>query len=201
MPQTKVLPCETVLLVSLAERFRRVCLFHQLGLITLMWEASESLLSLSDCSPPEPFAYLSLDDDTAQHHTSSIIHEIFSHTRPLMTHYVENDSPVVLFNYAWRATGVRGKKHWKGWMWGPFSFLSCLLFLSLISQLMVNCLLAVFGPFPSPSKEQSGVPLVTVAMTTAGSPANDGKFAFHGIDWPHCSMYTGWVVLRVLGTQ
>lgn len=26
-------------------------------LITLMWEASESLLSLSDCSPLEPFAY------------------------------------------------------------------------------------------------------------------------------------------------
>lgn len=74
------------------------CLFHQLGLITLMWEASESLLSLSDCSPPESFPYLSPDDDTAQHHTGSIIREIFSHMCPLMMHYSENDSLVVLFS-------------------------------------------------------------------------------------------------------
>ena len=87
----------------LPRKVQQGCLFHQLGLITLMWEASESLLSLSDCSPPEPFTYLSPDDDTAQHHTSSIIHEIFSRTRPLMAHYVENDSLVVLFSYAWRS--------------------------------------------------------------------------------------------------
>lgn len=69
----------------------------------MMWEASESLLSLSDCSPPEPFAYLSPDDDTAQHHTSSIIHEIFSYTHPQMTHYVESDSLVLLLSYVWRS--------------------------------------------------------------------------------------------------
>lgn len=74
------------------------CLFHRLGLITLMWGAGESLLSLSDCSPPESFPYLSPCDDTAQHHTGSIICEIFSHMRPLMTHYGDNDSPVVPFS-------------------------------------------------------------------------------------------------------
>lgn len=37
--------------------------------------------------------------------------------------------------------------------------------------------------------EQIGELLVTVAMTTAGAPATGVKFAFHGIDWAHCSIY------------
>lgn len=96
---SRVLPSKNTraaLVVSWA--VQKDCLFHQLGLITLMWEASESLLSLSDCSPPESFPYLSPDDDTAQHHTGSIIREIFSHMCPLMMHYSENDSLVVLFS-------------------------------------------------------------------------------------------------------
>lgn len=73
-----VLPCEnTCSTLIISWKVHKSCMFHQLGLITLMWEASKSLLSLSDCSPLEPFAYLSPDDDTAQHHTSLIIHEIF----------------------------------------------------------------------------------------------------------------------------
>lgn len=94
-----------------------------------------------------------------------------------------------------------GKNTAKGVCVRPISFSPCLSFLSLISQLMVTCLLAVIGLIPSPSTEQIGVPLVTVAMTTAGIPATGGKFAFHGMDWPHCSVYTGRGILRFSGTQ
>lgn len=47
-----------------------------------------------------------------------------------------------------------------------------------------------FGLLSFPCKEQIGVPSVTVTMTTAGTPATGGKFVFHDIDWPHCSIYT-----------
>lgn len=46
------------------------------------------------------------------------------------------------------------KIQWKSYpVWGPFLF-----FLSLISELKVNYLLAVFGLLSSPCKEQIGVP-------------------------------------------
>lgn len=57
-------PCASHAALLFSWKVQMGCLFHQLGLITLMWEASKSLLSLSDCAPPEPFAYLSPDDDT-----------------------------------------------------------------------------------------------------------------------------------------
>lgn len=61
---------------------------------------------------------------------------------------------------------------------GPPAFIFTLfvVFLSLIKQLMVNCLLALIGLFPGSFTVQTGVPPVTVAMTTAGTPATGGKF-------------------------
>ncbi len=154
------------------------------------------LVKLCDCSSPDHFAYLSLDDDTAQHHIRSIIHEIFSHTCPLMANYVDNDSGCAfqLCIKIWRCL----KKNTGNAVCE--ASLHLLLVFSFIRKLMVNCLLAVIGLFPSPT-EQSGVPLVTVAMTTAGTATTGVQFAFHGIDWPHCSIYTDWGIERVLGTQ
>jgi len=80
-----------------------------------------------------------------------------------MAHYSEYDFLVVLFSYALRSGGYGGGN--KGSIF-------------LISQLMVNCLLAFFGLVPSLSAEQIGVPPFTVAMTTAGTSATGGKFSF-----------------------
>lgn len=60
----------------------------------------------------------------------------------------------------------------------PFMIALLIVFLTLISQLMVNCLLAGFGLFPSPSTLQFGVPLVMVAMATSGTPATGWKVCF-----------------------
>lgn len=65
-------------------------------------------------------------------------------------------------------------------------------FLPLIIQLML-LMAACFWSF-SPSVEQIGELLVTVAMTTAGAPVTGVKFAFHGIDWARCSIYPRRVV-------
>lgn len=75
------------------------------------------------------------------------------------------------------------------------------LFVSLISQGMANCLSGAFRLCPSPSLEEIGVPLVVVAMTTAGTLATGGKFAFHGMDWTYCSTFTRGGILGGLGAQ
>lgn len=131
----------------------------------------------------------------AQHHTSSIIHEIFFHMRPLMTHYVKM-TLWLCFSDMHEDLEMWGTQ----WKWrcmrSPFFVFT---FVSLISQVMANCLLGVFRLCPSPSLEEIGVPLVVVAMTTTGTLATGGKFVFHDINWTYCSIYTRWGIMRGLG--
>ena len=108
-----------------------------------MWEGGESLLSLSDCSPPEPFAYLSPDDDSARHHTGSITRDIFSHTPVLWWRHVLEMTLGLCFWATREDDGMRRRLRAhvtdSRSIWPLFFF----PFSSLISRLMVNCLSAV----------------------------------------------------------